>query len=65
MHFQFLYDPCLYFVRDECNTYVYLVNKGPLVGVGVQKHAGPELWVSAAHQVTGQTLEQRVLIAHL
>lgn len=44
---------------------VYLVNKGPSVGVGLQKHTGPELWVSAAHQVTGQTLEQWVLIAHL
>lgn len=67
MHFQFLYDLCLCIVRDECSThlYVYLVNKGPSVGVGLQKHTGPKIWVSAAHQVTGQTLEQRVFIAHL
>ncbi len=54
---------CILWEMNE--TRVYLVNKGPLEGVSLQKHAGPKVWVSASHQVTGQTLEQRVLIAHL
>lgn len=52
-------------VMSATHIYVYLVNKRPPKGVGLQKHTGPELRVSAAHQVPGQTLEQRVLIADL
>lgn len=43
----------------------HLVNEGPPVAVGLQQDAGPQLRVLAANKITGQTLEQRVLVAHL
>lgn len=43
----------------------HLVNEGSPVVVGLQQDAGPQLRVLATNQITGQALEQRVLVAHL
>lgn len=43
----------------------YLVNKWPSVGVALQQHTGPKLWVFAPDQVARQALEKGVLIAYL
>lgn len=43
----------------------YLVNQWSSVGVTLQQHAGPQLWVFAANQVARQALEQGILIADL